>query len=170
MQQDLRFYEDQLYNPHASEYYELYKNVTPRGWKVWGSLTGRGSELSRNFLADHSLCRKWWEVKYKCGRLVAARDSAYHQIKVLAPAATSWYNDTLKVRGWFFKLIRLHVCKNWLALVRVVVGRAHWCNDLVAGILCKQLEAWFATVPHADVRWSIYVDQRRKYRVCWWNS
>ena len=122
MEQDLQFYQDLLYNPHASEYNELIANVVVHTWKVWGSLTGRGSIFARHFLVKHSLGKKWWEVKYKGGRRVLARDTAFHQIKLLVPYPRSWFNDTLHARHWCFKLIRLHVCKNWLALVRVVVS------------------------------------------------
>ncbi len=77
MKQDLRFYEDQLYNVHSSEYHELYQNVIPRRWKVWGSLTRPvGSNWASHFLVSHSLCRKWWEIRFKGSRRVARRDCA----------------------------------------------------------------------------------------------
>ena len=153
MEQDLQFYQDLLYNPHASEYNELIANVVVHTWKVWGRLTGRRSIFARRFLVRHSLGKKWWEVKYKGGRRVLARDTAFHQIKLLVPYPRSWFNDTLHARHWCFKMIRARVCRQWLARVRVHIGRADWCNDLVAGIVCNQLEAWFVRVPHADVRW-----------------
>jgi hypothetical protein len=165
MSRILRFYEDQCYNPHANEYHAIYLAVIPR-WKVFGSLTGRGSRPVGCFLARHD-CR-WWQMPRPAGW--SQRASAYHQIHVLASTPRSWYEDTLKVRCRFFKVIRLHMCKNWLALVRMVIGKGHWCDEVVAGIVQKQLEAWFATVPHKDVRWSIYAAESRYYRVAWWND
>ena len=166
---DLRFYDDQLYNPHANEYYELYENFTPRGWKVWGSLTSpAGSELVRRFLSSHSLCSKWWDVRFQSGRRVGARDCAWHQIKVLVPMPVSWFNDTLHARNYVFKVIRARVCRQWLARVRVHIGRAPWCDDGVATVIVAQLEAWFAAVPHEEVQWSEYDDWLRRYRVIQW--
>ena len=167
----LRFYEDQLYNVHSREYSELYEDVIPRRWKVWGSLTRPvGSNWASSFLVSHSLCRKWWEIRYRGSNRLGRRDCAWHQMQVLVPYPHSWANDTLHARNYVFKVIRARVCRQWLARVRVHIGRADWCDDVVAGVVCQQLEAWFARLPHADVRWSTYVEQRRQYRVCWWNS
>jgi glycosyltransferase involved in cell wall biosynthesis len=85
------------------------------------------------------------------------------------------YTDTLQVRNRVFKVIRAKVCKNWLEYVRLLIVAAMaemnlWCDDDVANAVLQQLEAWFATVPHKDVRWSNYLNERDKYRVCWWKD
>jgi hypothetical protein len=79
------------------------------------------------------------------------------------------FDDTLRARNWWYRQIRVSQCQEWLVLVRLLVNKTHWGNDVVAATVCKQLEAWFATVPHEDVRWANYLGQRG-YRVCWWKD
>jgi hypothetical protein len=164
------FFADQLYNSHAGEFFWLYNRVIAPDYKVWSSgvlHSGKvGSCTAAHFLAHH----RWW---VKTRRLASNVYSAYHQIDVVTPVVGRHeYTDTLQARNRVFKFIRAKVCKNWLEYVRLLMMAEtnYWCDDVVANTVLQQLEAWFATVPHKDVRWSNYLNERDKYRVCWWKD
>ncbi len=104
------------------------------------------------------------------------RTPAFHRIPVLAFGhyidsyvttgdEPTWVRRT---RNYVFKIIRVRVCRQWLARVRVEICRAQWCDDGVADVIIAQLETWFAAVPHEEVQWSVYDDWLRRYRVIQW--
>ncbi len=103
---------------------------------------------------------------------------AFHRIPVLA---CGYYSDGYytfgdeeepawvhRIRNRCFKWIRVIVCRQWLERVRMEIRRAEWCDDVVAHTVIAQLEAWFAAVPHEDVRWSEYDYLFEVYRVKQW--
>jgi len=158
----VRFYEDQLSNPHAGEFWTLYGLVLPRGWRVFGS---------------HTFCTKQQGVPAvnALARIKKIRRGfvyTLHRIPVLVVRrgfCPPLYEHTERVRCRFFKVLRPGLCRQWLAHVRVLLlKQAEWGSVDVADCVAAQLEAWFATVPHRDVRWSDYVPERGRYRVCWW--
>jgi hypothetical protein len=157
------FFQDQLYNSHGGEFFWLYHRVIARDYKVWSSgvlHSGKvGSCTAAIFLAHF----RGWDKKWSNVR------SAYHQIDVVTPVVGHHeYTDTLQARNRVFKVIRAKVCKNWLEHVRLLMMATYWCDNVVANTVLQQLEAWFATVPHKDVRWSNYLNERAKWKVfCW---
>ncbi len=154
----VRFYQDQLYNPHAPEYWTLYGLVLP-DWRVFGSPTWSTKE--RGVPAANALAT----IKKDRRRFVYS----LHRIPVLVHWARGTYEHTERVRCRFFKVLRPRLCRQWLAHVRVLLlKQAEWGSVDVADCVLAQLGAWFATVPHREVRWSDYVPERGRYRVCWW--
>ena len=186
-----QFYEDQLYNPAIDgdpSMRELYSQTIPLHWRVYCSVVWSVyySEALSSTIVDscvdkhltssayyipdweHRHYNSYWDSR---GYNHTRKLYAWHRIPVLVTEIhDSWDEPTwcANVRNRFFKVIRGHVCKNWLALVRVVVGRAYWCDKVVGNIISEQLEAWFATVPHQEVQWSEYDDWLRRYRVMQW--
>ncbi len=78
-----------------------------------------------------------------------------------------------RTRNYVFKMIRARVSRQWLARVRVEIGRAQhmgsfWCTDGVPDVIAAQLEAWFAAVPHEEVQWAEYDHWLGRYRVMQW--
>ncbi len=186
----LRFYEDQLYNPEINcdlSMRELYSKTFPLHWRVYCSVVWSvySSEVSSTivdssvdqFLTSGMYYIPGWKHRHdnsnwdRRGYNNTRKLYAWHRIPVLCREVhDSWDEPTwcANVRNRVFKVIRVHLCKNWLALVRVVLGQADWCKDVVADTIITELEAWFATVPHQEVQWSEYDDWLGRYRVMQW--
>ena len=185
-----RFYEDQLYNPEINcdlSMRELYSQTIPLHWRVycsvvWSVYSGEARPTIVDSCVDQFLTSGMyyipgWEHRHRnlhwdrrgCNH--TRQPYAWHRIPVLVTVFhDSWDEPTwcANVRNRVFKVIRVHLCKNWLALMRVVVGKEDWCDDVVANTISEQLEAWFATVPHQEVQWSEYDDWLSRYRVMQW--
>ncbi len=169
------FFQDQLYNRHADEFYRLYQRVVSKDYQVWGcSVLYSGKNRFRTAAMFLACLDDWWVQK---PRLASNGYIAYHQLSVLEslPSPKKFRiegKNDLKVRNRFFTPIRARALEHWLDYVRLLMTAKtnYWCDDLVARVLQEQLKAWFATVPHKDVRWSIYLNERDKYRVCWWED
>lgn len=172
-EQDMRFYVDQLYNLHAFSSSTVLDNVIPRTHMVWGTLTGRASRPARLFVASYNHGNAWWEYRCSWGRRRAVTLPAWHQVPVLVRGNGGRFDDTLRARNWWYRQIRVLQCQEWLVLVGLLVKKTDWGNDVVAKTVCDQLEAWFATVRHEDVRWANclgFAGAKLRYRVCWWKE
>ena len=165
------FYLDQLYNPHADNLgmFEFYREVIPSHWTVYQS--AENDPVSK----IHGLAAFSCLYVSHCTHWRVHRTPAFHRIPVLAAgryAAGYTTNDEPMwariVRSNVFKIIRVRLCRQWLARVSVEICRAQWCDYVVADIITAQLEAWFAAVPHEEVQWSEYDDGLRIYRVKQW--
>jgi hypothetical protein len=173
-----QFYQDQLYNPHAGDLgmWDFYQKAIPSLWRVYGSAENdpvskiHGSAAFSCLAAAHRLPYTWY---WHPGVLTTP---AFHRIPVLACGhyidsyVTSLSEPTWvrSIRIRVFKVIRVHVCRQWLARARIEIRRADWCDDVIANVIIEQLEAWFATVPHEEVQWSEYDDWLRRFRVIQW--
>jgi len=162
------FYLDQLYNPHADKLgmFEFYREVIPSHWIVFLSADNKRIFSISAFSCLHVSHCDHWRVH---------RTPAFHRIPVLAcgPYTESQKTNgeplwSRSIRNYVFKVIRVRVCRQWLARARMEIYRAQWCDHVVADIITAQLEAWFAAVPHEEVKWSEYDDWLRIYRVKQW--
>jgi hypothetical protein len=184
-----RLYQDQLYNPRAGDagMWEFYRRVIADHWMVHRSadngLPGLCSKISKiyafpafSFLAAAHRIPDWDRRVYSSR--TPGTTPAFHRIPVLAcghwvvadGVEPMWARRT---RNYVFKAIRARVCRQWLARVRVEIGRAQhmgvfWCKDGVPDVIAAQLEAWFAAVPHEEVQWSEHDDWLGRYRVIQW--
>ncbi len=170
-----QFYQDQLYNPHAGAdgMRAFYRRVISDHWVYRSAENGLLSEI-HSFPA-FSLLAATHRIPYWDRRVYTT--PAFHRIPVLAFGyINSYIRKAIGGEPWWarktrirvFKVIRVRVCRQWLARVRVHIGRAPWCDDSVADVIVAQLEAWFAAVPHEEVQWSEYDDWLRRYRVIQW--
>jgi hypothetical protein len=153
-----QFFQDQLYNPHGRHFLDLYRVVFAQTrWVVFGSF--------QLITRQHGVPVATALVRGPA-RLVGSLPYTYHGIPVLASWPRPFYDRTEGVRSRFFKVIRVRVCRHWLAHVRVLLCKI--CSPDVADCVAKELEAWFATVPHREVRWSDFDPERlrKPYKVC----
>lgn len=168
-----RFYADQLYNPYADEYYDLFNLLFRDHHKVFGCLTFLTHlmpERASEFLVEGHAAQKVQQYDAQRGCWRCLRAVAYHQIKVFTQIPRARYSDPriLKPRNFVYNVIRVHQCTWWLEHVRMLIRHQHWADDVVIKAIQDQLEAWFKTVSHEDVRFSCYLPgARNSYRVCW---
>ncbi len=188
-----RFYQDQLYNPRAGDagMWDFYRRVIADHWKVHRSADNGLPGLCSNIYAFPAFSflaaahRLPWTMQDGDCRLYSSRTTpAFHRIPVLAcgpwdatdsehAAEPMWAR---RARNYVFKILRARLCRQWLARVRLEIGRAQhmgvseifWCKDGVPDVIAAQLEAWFAAVPHEEVQWSEHDDWLRRYRVTQW--
>lgn len=160
-----QFFQDQLYNPHGRHFLDLYRVVFAQTrWVVFGSVPlatkNDGVPVATALVRGPARRVRLLLMPY-----------TYHGIPVLASCPRPFYDHTEGVRSRFFKVIRARVCRHWLAHVRVLLSKAEWGSDDVADCVdcvAKELEAWFATVPHREVRWSDFdpESKRRPWKRC----
>jgi len=155
-----KFYEHELYNPFAGENDQLYYVFIPPYWDVYCSTDRDPTSQIRDHVANiylllhpisYTRMYEWFPFN-RIPVTIMSYPSRYLEEEMVAVG--------MNARIRMFEIIRKHLCRQWLARVRVELNRS--LSEDVLDLLTAQLEAWFATVPHEDVRFS-QVDSRGRY-------
>jgi hypothetical protein len=143
-----RFVLDQVHNPLAHEYADLYSVVIPAAWQWFGGV-GDGLVSTEARLRLASMPRlSWPPIRLPTDiPLLATQPRLAHS----ADRSSAW------PRRMMFRMIRksacARACARWLAALRVPLGHllaALGVDASVADIVIAQLAVWFATMSDGD--------------------